>query len=239
MSSKSNRRRFLRTAGMGVAAAAAVGAPVAALSAESKAAGKTLKIIGISGSPRKGKTTAASIQVALEAAKAVAPERIEIELIELADLKLNGNLAAGIPLAAGEKDDFPEVAAKLTKPDVAGIIVGSPVYFGSMTSLCKAFLDRCIALRMRQFALSGKVGAAVAVGGVRNGGQELTLQTITAALMCQEMVVVGDGRPTCHWGATVWNSAKDDISQDEFGMSTLKNLGRRVAEVAIKETAGK
>jgi multimeric flavodoxin WrbA len=79
----------------------------------------------------------------------------------------------------------------------------------------------------------------VAVGGVRNGGQELTLQAIQAALMCQEMVVVGDGRPTCHTGGTVWNSGRDDISQDEFGVSTVKNLGRRVAEVALKIAGAK
>jgi multimeric flavodoxin WrbA len=103
-----------------------------------------------------------------------------------------------------------------------------------MTSLCKAFLDRCISLRARQFALANKVGGALAVGAVRNGGQELTLQGIQAAMMCQEMVVVADGRPTAHMGATVWNSGKDDITQDEFGMSTVKNLGRRVAEVALR-----
>jgi hypothetical protein len=47
------------------------------------------------------------------------------------------------------------------------------------------------------------------------------------------MLVVGDGRPTCHTGATVWNSGNDDISQDEFGVSTVKNLARRIAEVAL------
>ena len=87
---------------------------------------------------------------------------------------------------------------------------------------------------MRKFALANKVGGVVAVGGVRNGGQELTIQGVQTALQCQEMVLVGDGRPTCHWGATVWNNAKDDISQDEFGVATLKNLGRRAAEVALK-----
>ncbi len=51
--------------------------------------------------------------------------------------------------------------------------------------------------------------------------------------MCQEMLVVGDGRPTAHTGATLWNSGKDDISDDEFGLGTAKNLGRRVAEVAL------
>ena len=33
---------------------------------------------------------------------------------------------------------------KLAAPGVAGIIIGTPVYFGNMSSLCKAFLDRCI-----------------------------------------------------------------------------------------------
>jgi len=239
MASNANRRKFLQAAGLGVAAAAAMQSTLPAAPAESTSATKRVKIIAISGSPRKGKTTAAALTTALEAAKAVDPERIETELIELADLKLNGNMAAGVPLEPGQQDDFPELATKLAAKDVGGIIVGSPVYFGSMTSLCKAFLDRCISLRMRQFALANKVGGALAVGAVRNGGQELTLQGIHAALMCQEMVVVGDGRPTCHTGATVWNSGKDDISQDEFGMSTVKNLGRRVAEVALRMAAGK
>ena len=238
MASNANRRKFLHAAGLGVAAAA-MQSSVSAAPAESASAAKRVKIIAVSGSPRKGKTTAAALTTALEAAKAVDPERIETELIELADMKLNGNMAAGIPLEPGQQDDFPELATKLAAKDVGGIIVGSPVYFGSMTSLCKAFLDRCISLRMRQFALANKVGGALAVGAVRNGGQELTLQGIQAALMCQEMVVVGDGRPTCHTGATVWNSGKDDVSQDEFGMSTVKNLGRRVAEVALRMAAGK
>jgi multimeric flavodoxin WrbA len=239
MASNANRRKFLQAAGLGVAAAAAMQSSLPAAPAESASATKRVKIIAVSGSPRKGKTTAAALTTALEAAKAVDPERIETELIELADLKLNGNMAAGVPLEPGQQDDFPELATKLAAKDVGGIIVGSPVYFGSMTSLCKAFLDRCISLRMRQFALANKVGGALAVGAVRNGGQELTLQGIQAALMCQEMVVVGDGRPTCHTGATVWNSGKDDVSQDEFGMSTVKNLGRRVAEVALRMAAGK
>ncbi len=239
MGSKASRRKFLQAAGMGVAATAALQSASAATSAESDSATRRVRIIAISGSPRKGKTTAAALRTALEAAKAVNPEVIETELIELAGTKLNGDMAAGIPLEAGQQDDFPALATKLAASNVGGIIVGSPVYFGSMTSLCKAFLDRCIALRMRQFALANKVGGAVAVGGVRNGGQELTLQGIQAAMMCQEMVVVGDGRPTCHTGATVLNSGKDDISQDEFGLSTVKNLGRRVAEMAVRLAAGK
>ena len=43
----------------------------------------------------------------------------------------------------------------------------------------------------------------LAVGGGRNGGQELTLRSVQTALMCQEMVIVGDGKPSAHFGGTV------------------------------------
>ncbi|HOM17438.1 MAG TPA: flavodoxin family protein [Thermoguttaceae bacterium] len=228
-----SRRRFLQTTSLTAAGAGLAGsAAVAASSAETAPADQKIKIIGIACSPRKGKTTAQAVRVALEAAKAVAPDRIEVELIELADLEIPGYVAAGIPLKEGQRDDFPPLAEKLADKQTAGIIVGSPVYFGCMSYLCKAFFDRCIVLR-KQFALSGKVGGAVAVGAGRNGGQELTLQAIRTVLSSHEMVLVGDGKPTAHWGATVWNNGKDDITQDEMGMATLKNLGRRVAEVAL------
>lgn len=229
MTNDVTRRRFLRSAGVGSAALATM----TTMSARAAESDRGIKIVGISCSPRPGKTTASALTVCLDAAQTVDPDRIDVELIELAGLKIPGNVVAGVPLEPGERDDFPQVAEKLGDPTVAGIIVGTPVYFANMTSLCKAFLDRCGMFRKKNFALANKVGAALAVGGVRNGGQELTIQSVQAALMCHEMVVVGDGRPTGHFGATLWNNAGDDISQDEFGLTTATNLGRRVAEVAL------
>jgi multimeric flavodoxin WrbA len=140
-------------------------------------------------------------------------------------------------LSPGEKDDFPQLLPKLTDSSVAGIIIGTPVYFGNMSYLCTAFLDRCNVLR-KNFAWSNKVGGVLAVGGARNGGQEQTLRSVHTAMFGQEMILVGDGRPTAHCGATLWNNGKDDISQDEPGIATAKNLGRRVAEVARRVAAG-
>lgn len=234
MASKVTRRGFLGAAG-GVVAAGTAAQGAAVGSAGAGEAGR-IKIVGVCCSPRKGKTTFASLRVCLDAAKAVDP-RVDVELIELAGKKIDGSLAAGLPLEPGQKDDFPEIASRLRAPGVAGIIIGTPVYFGNMTSLCKAFLDRCIAFRRDNFALADKVGGVLAVGGVRNGGQEMTIQSVQAALLCQEMVIVGDGRPTAHTGATVW-SAGGDITKDEFGLSTARNLGRRVAQVALKLSAG-
>ena len=231
MESGLTRRGFLGSAGTAVAVGTG-----SALAAQGDAPGqaKAIKIIGIACSPRKGKTTFAAVQACLEAAKAV-DTRIEIEAVELAGLRIEGSVAAGVPLEPGAKDDFPQVEAKLSDSKVAGVIVATPVYFGNMTYLCKAFLDRCFAFRKNNFALSDKVGGVLAVGGVRNGGQELTIQSVQNALLCQEMIIVGDGRPTAHIGATLW-SQNDSVSNDEFGLSTARNLGRRVAQIALKLT---
>jgi len=228
MTSGVTRRNFLGAAGTIMAAGTAVAAE--------GSGSRPVKIVGICCSPRKGKTSLASLQAALDAAKVVDP-RIEVEAIELSGLKIDGSIAAGRQPEPGETDDFPQVAAKISGPAVAALIIATPVYFGNMTYLCKAFLDRCFAFRKNNFALSDKVGGVLAVGGVRNGGQELTIQSVQNALLCQEMIIVGDGRPTGHTGATLWNQ-NDDVSKDEFGLSTARNLGRRVAAVALRLSAG-
>ncbi len=236
MASEVTRRRFLRTAGT-VAAGATAGAAIT----KAEAAGdKPLRIVGVCCSPRKGKTTAAALKVCLEAAKAVDP-RIDVELIELAGLKIPGEVAAGLPLMPGERDDFPPLAPKLADPAVVGIILATPVYFGNMSYLCKAFLDRWIVFHKDKFALSNKVGGVLAVGGGRNCGLELTIRSVQVALMSQQLIVVGDAPPTGHWGGTVWSGADPvkaspslDVTRDEPGMATVKNLGRRVAEVALR-----
>ncbi|MDP3000721.1 MAG: flavodoxin family protein [Bryobacterales bacterium] len=225
MSAIWTRRTFF-----GAAGAAIPGGLAHAQGGAGASPAKTVKIIGISCSPRKDRTTAAAVRVCLEAAKGAGPD-IEIELIDLGGLKIPGDLAAGIPLAPGERDDFPQIEAKLRGPNVGGIIIGTPVYFSNMSSLCKAFLDRWMAFR-GSFALRNKVGGAVAVGAARNGGQELTLQTIHAAMLCQDMIIVSEGRPTSRLGG-ILVSTKDDISKDEAGLATARSLGRRVAELAL------
>ncbi len=225
MASDWTRRGFLGATGMAVAAGA-TRLPSAKAAGEAPGKGK-IRIVGVSCSPRKGKTTAAGLKVCLDAAAKVSPA-VETELVELAGM----DIPVFDPTARGAKGDFARLVPKLSDPAVGGIIVGTPVYFCNMTSLCKAFLDHCMVFRKNKLALANKVGGVLAVGGVRNGGQELTIQTVQAALMCQEMIVVGDGRPTAHIGATLVNQG-DDVSGDDFGLGTARNLGRRVAQTAL------
>lgn len=225
MSNIIGRREVLALAGMAVAGSA-LGAEPAGSAKPAK------KIVGISCSPRKGKTTADAVTICLDAAKEHVPE-LEVELIDLADLNIPAYIAAGVPLREGEKDDFPALQSKLEGPHIVGVIIGSPVYFGNMSALCKAFLDRCMALRANNFKWRNKIAGVVAVGGSRNGGQELTIQSIRTALSGQDMITVGTGQSSVRIGATLWNQ-DNSIENDDFGIGTAKDLGRNVAELAAK-----
>ena len=178
MTTEVSRRNFLGAASS-VAAGAAAGAALVASSvaADEAAPAKPRKILGICCSPRKGKTTAAALRVCLDAAKAVDPaDRGRADRAGRPE-DSRPRWRPGSPLEPGERDDFPPLAAKLADPAVAGIIFATPVYFGNMSSLCKAFLDRCIVFHKNK-ALANKVGGVLAVGGGRNCGLELTVRSV-------------------------------------------------------------
>lgn len=195
---------------------------------------RNVRIVGVSCSPRKGKTTATSVNVALEAAKAVDP-RIKIQLLDLGDMEISGWAGGAKPTdAALPKDDFDlMVLPMLRDPVPDGLIIGSPSYFRSMSALCKAFMERLAVLRSPELLLADKPVGVLSVGAYRNGGQELVIEQIQTAMLCHEVMIVG-GKPKAHQGATLWNAYKDDIAKDEFGIETAKQLGIRVAEAALR-----
>jgi len=197
--------------------------------------GEKMKIMGINCSPRKGQTTQKSLEACLKAVRNES-NNIKTDIIELADLDIRGCLGCGYcknQFKCKQEDDFNSLVPVLSDEEIAGIIIGTPVYLGTMTSQCKAFLDRSVVFRRNGFIFRNKVGGVLAVGGVRNGGQELTIQAIQAAFLCHDMVCVSDGRETAHFGATVFSGGEGGIETDTFGLQTVHNLGRRVAELAI------
>ena len=194
-----------------------------------------MKIVGINCSPRKNQTTQRSLEICLEAISKESNE-IKTKIIELADLNINGCLGCGYcrkQLECKQEDDFNSLISVLSDEEVAGIIVGTPVYLGTMTSQCKAFLDRTVVLARNGSLLSNKVGAVLAVGGVRNGGQELTIQAVQATMFCHDMVCVGGGTKAAHFGATLVSNEQKAIECDEIGIETARDIGRRVAGLAI------
>jgi multimeric flavodoxin WrbA len=223
-----NRRKFIGQTLVG-------GTTMGILSTTSRAAdNKSVRILGVSCSPRKGKTTSTAVKAALDAAKGVDP-KVQVELIDLGGLHISGWAGGAKPTNPNiPKDDFDLIVLpKLREPLPDGLIIGSPSYFRSMSALCKAFLERCVVLRKPKLLLADKAAGVLAVGAFRNGGQELVIEQIQSALLCHEMMIVG-GKPGAHQGATLWNFADDDITKDEFGMDTARKLGIRVAEAALR-----
>jgi multimeric flavodoxin WrbA len=193
-----------------------------------------MKIIGIATSPRKEQTTYQALKLALEAAAGV-DDSIETELIDLAGIHIHPCQACNL-CKTGVKcsidDDFTKLLSKFEDDEIGGVIVASPVYMGSMSAVCKCFLDRSVIFRRNGFMWKDVVGGAIALGHSRNGGQELTISAIHHTMQIHDMVIVSDGAPTAHFGGTMWTH--DGVANDAFGISTTTGLGKRVAELALR-----
>jgi multimeric flavodoxin WrbA len=99
---------------------------------------------------------------------------------------------------------------------------------GLVTGQMKTMMDRTVMLRVGNgFQLSGKVGAGIACGGFRNGGQELTLQCMHTFFLQQDMYAIADGPRFSHSGATIVGRAEED----EIGLQTVKNLTDKIAGI--------
>lgn len=153
-----------------------------------------MKIIAINGSHRKGKNTAALLNIVLEESATLGAET---ELLELADynikLCLSCNKCLGRTQCTIADDDMAGIGEKLLAAD--GIVLGSPVYWGNVTTLMKNFMDRTRYLHMTKNMLAGKVGGVVTNAGLLHGGQELTLQIMKFFLHAQGMHVVDTRDP--------------------------------------------
>lgn len=193
-----------------------------------------MKVIGICGSPRKNKTSEFALQTALDAVTSVNPA-IETKLIPLAGLSIHPCVSCGFCrddfYCSNSKDDFTKIMEELKDESLAGIILSSPVYMGSMTAQMKAFLDRTVLFRRNGFHFKNIVGGAIAVGGSRNGGQEFALHAMQSAMLIHDMIIAGDGQPTAHFGGTGWQRVPEGIENDPESLDTLSGLGKRVGEL--------
>jgi len=178
-----------------------------------------LKIVGISGSPNKDGNSAEIVDTCLS----IAEERsFEVERVDPASLDVSPCNDCGTcrkEKGCSIEDSMVEAYAVLEGAE--GFFVVSPVYFGTLTAQLKAFFDRTLPLRRAGFALKNKVGGAAAVGGSRNGGQEITIQTIHAWMHIHGMIVVGDNS---HFGGTLQREAAEDAVGMETARATINKI---------------
>ncbi len=192
-----------------------------------------MKVLGISGSPRKGGNTDLAIHTAFEVLES---EGIETEFLSLADRPVKPCTACGAcrkqdePRCVIDDPAFDGMVEKFAAAD--GVLVGSPVYFGSATPQMMSLLDRVgyVSRSHNNTILRRKVGAAIAIG--RRAGQNFTFAQLNYFFLLSEMIVPG---------STYWNVGmaldKGELAGDEEGMKTIRTLAANMAWV-MKKLAG-
>ena len=115
-----------------------------------------------------------------------------------------------------------------------GIILASPVHFGSISAQLKAVIDRCQAMIMEDLDIfKNKVGISIVVGGDRSGGQELAIQQINTFYLLNKIIPLSGGSfgaiPLsggsfgANLGACLWSQddGAEGVKEDEYGLKTL------------------
>jgi len=181
-----------------------------------------MMVVGICGSPRKGGNSEYLLIQALETASQRGFSTSKLLCSELhVDFCTDcGDCNKGRPCS--KEDDMHRVYELLEKAD--GIVVASPVYFGSITGQLKTIFDRTIPFRRQGFKLKNKVGCGITVGGARNGGQEKAMEAIHSWMHIHGMIVVGDDS---HFGGIAVRPA----SEDRIGRKTVVSSANKLCEL--------
>ena len=120
-----------------------------------------------------------------------------------------------------------EAGSDLSSADA--VIVGSPVYVGNMSGEVKTFFDNWSRWDLfRDRKMRNKVGGAFATGAALSSGKEVTVLTMLAAMLINEMIVVSDRGS---FGASA-TTGPGSPGLDENELAEARALGKRVAEVA-------
>jgi NAD(P)H dehydrogenase (quinone) len=116
------------------------------------------------------------------------------------------------------------------------VVVGSPVYWSNMSGEVKTFFDNWQFKFgvFPDFKMKNKIGAAFATGGQISSGKEVTMLTILAAMLGNQMIVVSGGGA---FGASATTEGESP-GIDNKELADARALGQRVAEVAVRFKAG-
>lgn len=108
--------------------------------------------------------------------------------------------------------------------DYQCIVIGSPVYYGSMAAAIKKLFDESVKFHTK---LDGRVGGAFASSANIGGGNETTILDILNAMLIHGMIVQGDPKGD-HYGP-VSIGAPDERSQKQ-----CVRYGERMAKLVKK-----
>ena len=188
-----------------------------------------MKVLLINGSPHvRGCTYTALSEVASE----LINQGISTQIFHIGTDPIAGCIACGACRKNGGRcfrnDVVNEVMSLAAQSD--GIVLGSPVYYASISGQLSSFLDRLFFAGSALMA--NKPGAAVV--SCRRGGASAAFDALNKYFTISNMPVVSSN----YWNQ-VHGSKPAEVKQDEEGMQTMRQLGRNMAWLLKCMEAGK
>ena len=187
-----------------------------------------MNVLIINGSPRVNGNTALALR---EMEAVFTAEGIGTETIQIGAKSIRGCMACGSCYQTGKcvfDDAVNEAAPKFAACD--GLVVASPVYYGSANGTLISFLDRLF--YSTHFDKTMKVGASVVIA--RRGGLSATFDELNKYFTISGMPVAS---------SQYWNSVhgreKGEAAQDAEGLQTMRTLARNMAFLMKSIALGK
>lgn len=173
-----------------------------------------MKIIYISGSPRKKSNTDYLLKFMLEQTGG--------EFIKVTDYHIEPCNSCWVCLKEGScciKDDMENIIIpKISAADI--LVLGTPVYFNNVSAQLKVLIDRTWSIRGK---LKNKIGAAVVVG--RRYGAEGALMAINSFFLKHEMIIANRGISGIAYQS-------EEIKDDLESLEAVKKLRTRLLELS-------
>jgi len=182
-----------------------------------------MKIVGLNGSPRKNGNTKFLLKKAVDASK-IKNNKI-INLVDYKILPCNACGKCWETKKCSIDDDLEKILNELVDSDA--IILGSPVYYGTVTPEMKAFIDRSgELLGARDHPLKNKIGGALTVA--RRWGHLTTWTVLLFYLLEMRLIIPGSG----------WSSATgmkpNQVETDKEGVERASELGTAIGNLCRK-----
>ena len=175
------------------------------------------KILLLNGSPHVHGCTATALE---EMVRVFDQEGVESEIVQVGGKAIRGCISCNSCSKKGKcvfDDLVNETAPKFEAAD--GLVIGSPVYYGSPNGTILSFVDRLF--YSTSFSKHMKVGAAVV--SCRRGGNTASFDVLNKYFTISGMPVAS---------STYWNQVHgftaEDVKKDLEGLQTMRNLARNM-----------
>ena len=180
------------------------------------------KVVLLNGSPRANGCTAEALK---EMVKVFEEEGIEAEILQIGSRNIRGCMACNDCSKNGRCviDDYVnEVAPKIAEAD--GIVIGSPVYYGSPNGTLISFLDRLFYSSSELSDTTKKMRVGASVVSCRRGGNTASFDVLNKYFTISSIPLAS---------STYWNQVHgftaEDVRKDVEGLQVMRNLARSMS----------